>query len=181
MKTIDSIAQALQGYDPQALSATTVGTFLSRLVEPVTQHEEVGIFQALGRVLSHNMISPLSVPPHDNSAMDGYAFPGAQLSMQAPLVLRVVGTALAGKAWRGEVQPGECLKIMTGAVMPTGLDTVVPQELVTKDPHPGPLPQAGEGEYITIPAGLLQAGDNRRKLGEDLMQGQAALKKKVNC
>ena len=173
MKTIDSIAQELQGYDPQALSATTVSTFLSRLVEPVTQHEEVGIFQALGRVLSHDVSSPLSVPPHDNSAMDGYAFLGAQLSMQAsaaaPLVLRVVGTAMAGKAWRGEVQPGECVKIMTGAVMPKGLDTVVPQELVTRQPQPG------EGEYITIPAGLLQAGDNRRKLGEDLLQGQAAL------
>ncbi len=171
MKTIASIAQELEGYDPQALSASTVSSFLSRLVEPVTQHESVGIFQALGRVLSHDVISPISVPPHDNSAMDGYAFDGAQLSSQASLNLRVVGTALAGAAWPGRAGPGECVKIMTGAVLPQGLDTVVPQEFVTRDP----LPRAGDGDCIAIPAGLLQAGDNRRRLGEDLMQGQPAL------
>jgi molybdopterin molybdotransferase len=182
MKTIDSIAQALQGYDPQALSATTVNEFLSRLVEPVTDHEPVGIFQALGRVLSHDVVSPISVPPHDNSAMDGYAFEGAQLSAQAPLNLKVVGTALAGKAWTGVVQPGECLKIMTGAVLPSGLDTVVPQELVTHRVEPasltrGEAPDAPDTAAIVIPAGVLQVGDNRRKLGEDLMQGQPALQK----
>lgn len=166
MKTIDSIAAELQGYDPQALSVPTVSEFLSHLVEPVTQHEEVGIFQALGRVLAQDVISPISVPPHDNSAMDGYAFDGAQLSPQTPLNLKVVGTALAGKVWSGVIQAGECVKIMTGAVMPQNVDTVVPQELVTI-----------EGATITIPADLLQAGDNRRKLGEDLMQGQPALQK----
>lgn len=177
MKSIASIAQELEGYDPQALSAGTVSTFLSRLVRPVTQPETVGIFQALGRVLAQDVISPISVPPHDNSAMDGYAFDGGQLSPRAPLNLKVVGTALAGAAWPGQAGPGECVKIMTGAVLPKGLDTVVPQEFVTRDPHPSPLPPAGEGEYITIPAGLLQAGDNRRQLGEDLMQGQPALQK----
>ena len=149
--------------------------FLERLVEPVAGQEEVTIFQALGRVLSQPVIAPLSVPPHDNSAMDGYAFDGAQLSARASLKLRVVGTALAGAAWPGVVAPGECVKIMTGAVLPSGLDTVVPQEFVTDSPPPGSLAPAGEARYITIPAGLLQAGDNRRRLGEDLMQGQAAL------
>ena len=133
MKTIDSIAAELQGYDPQALNASTVSEFLSRLVEPVTQLEQVDIFQALDRVLAQDMISPLSVPPHDNSAMDGFAFDGAQLAAQAPLTLKVVGTALAGKAWSGPIQTGECVKIMTGAVMPQGLDTVVPQELTRSD------------------------------------------------
>ncbi len=165
MKTIDSIAAELQGYDPQALSAETVNAFLSRLVEPVTEQESVGIFQALGRVLSQNVISPISVPPHDNSAMDGYAFNGAQLSSQA-LSLKVLGTAMAGKAWSGVAGPGECVKIMTGAIMPAGLDTVVPQEFVSC-----------EGDTVTIPAGLLKVGDNRRELGEDLMQGQPALLK----
>jgi len=166
MKTIDSIAAELQGYDPQALNASTVNEFLSRLVEPVTQLEQVDIFLALGRVLAQDVISPISVPPHDNSAMDGFAFDGEQLSTQAPLTLKVVGTALAGKAWSGPIQAGQCVKIMTGAVMPLGLDTVVPQELTSSD-----------GAHITIPAGLLQTGDNRRHLGEDLMQGQAALQK----
>jgi molybdopterin molybdotransferase len=106
MQSIESIAQALEGYDPQALDANLVNDFLSRLVKPVTQHEEVSIFQALDRVLAVDVISPISVPPHDNSAMDGYAFHGALLSEPGPLNLRVIGTALAGKALAGQIQPG---------------------------------------------------------------------------
>ena len=179
MKTIDSIAAELQGYDPQALSATTVSAFLARLVEPVTSQETVGIFQALGRVLAQDVISPISVPPHDNSAMDGYAFDGAQLSAQTPLNLQVMGTALAGKVWPGRVRPGECVKIMTGAILPHGLDTVVPQEFVTRSPAAANLASeaSSHNAFIVIPAGLLSAGDNRRKLGEDLLQGQPALQK----
>ncbi len=98
MKTLEQIAAELQGYDSQALRAADVNAFLSRLVEPVTQTEEVGIFDALDRVLAQDVISPISVPPDDNSAMDGYAFDGAQLRADAPLELAVIGTALAGKA-----------------------------------------------------------------------------------
>lgn len=178
MKTLAQIAAELAAYDPQALSAEMVNTFLSRLVEPVNEVQELGIFQALGRVLATDIISPISVPPHDNSAMDGYAFLGAQLSSASALRLRVLGTAMAGKAWQGVVNTGQCVKIMTGAVMPAGLDTVVPQELVTLGAGPNPLPAgARAGQYITIAPGLLHAGDNRRKLGEDLLQGQSALQK----
>jgi len=165
MKSIEQIAAELQGYDPQALSAAAVNEFLSRLVEPVRQAEELPLFDALDRVLALDVVSPVSVPPHDNSAMDGYAFDGSQLRADTPLTLTPVGTALAGKAWTGVVGPGQCLRIMTGAIMPAGLDTVVPQEFVK-----------AEGEAITIPPGLLQSGDNRRLLGEDVRQGQPALR-----
>jgi len=165
MKTIAQIAAELQGYDPQALSAADVNAFLERLVEPVTATEDSPLFSALGRVLAQDVISPISVPPHDNSAMDGYAFAGAQLVAGQPLTLRVVGTALAGKAWVGTVAAGECVKIMTGAIMPAGLDTVVPQEFTTA---------AAEG-HITIAADVLKTGDNRRFKGEDLMLGSVAL------
>lgn len=77
MKTIAQIAAELQGYDPQALHADQVNAFLHQLVQPVAGTEEVGIFEALGRVLAQDVISPISVPPHDNSAMDGYAFAGS--------------------------------------------------------------------------------------------------------
>ena len=117
MKTIAQIAAELQGYDPQALSAADVNAFLERLVEPVSATEELPLFNALGRVLAREVVSPISVPPHDNSAMDGYAFAGAQLVAGQPLTLRVVGTALAGKAWAGVVRPGDCVKIMTGAII----------------------------------------------------------------
>src|SRR5690606_30139374 len=106
-----------------------------------------------------------SVPPHDNSAMDGYAFDGAQLT-QGALALEVVGTALAGQAWQGTVHKGQCVKIMTGAIMPAGLDTVVPQEFTRI---------AADGR-IEIPAGLLRPGDNRRLRGEDVMEGAPALR-----
>ncbi len=165
MKSIEQIAQELQGYDPQALSAAQVNAFLARLVHTVPDTETVPVPQALGRVLSADVISPISVPPHDNSAMDGFAFASAALDHVSgqPLTLRVVGTAYAGKAWRGSVQPGECVKIMTGAIMPEGLDTVVPLEFVQ-----------AEGEHILVPAGVVRPGDNRRLLGEDLMHGQPA-------
>ena len=164
MKTLEQIGEELQGYDPQALRASDVNAFLAKLVEPVRQTEMVSIFAALDRVLAQDVVSPISVPPHDNSAMDGFAFDGAQLREDAPLALKVIGTAFAGKAWQGAVGPGECVKIMTGAIMPTGLDTVVPQEFTTV-----------AGDSVTIPAKLLQRGDNRRTLGEDLMAGRAAL------
>lgn len=165
MKTVEQIAAELQGYDPQALPAQQVNDFLARLVEPLTEAETVGIFDALGRVLADDVISPLSVPPHDNSAMDGFAFAGAALGSTA-LSLRNVGTAFAGTAWPGNVGAGECLKIMTGAILPAGLDTVVPVEFVTV-----------AGDMVSIPPGVVKPGDNRRLLGEDIMAGSAALRR----
>ncbi len=163
-KSTAQIADQLQAYDPQALPAESVNAFLAELVSPLAETEKVSLFDALGRVLAENIVSPLNVPPHDNSAMDGFAFDGAQLQPGTPLRLTVVGTALAGKAWQGRVHPGECVKIMTGAVMPAGLDTVVPQEFTQAD-----------GPAINIPPGALKAGDNRRHRGEDLMAGRTAL------
>jgi molybdopterin molybdotransferase len=167
MKSIAQISAELQGYDPQALSASQVNDFLARLVEPVTQSEDVGVFDALDRVLAQDLVSPISVPPHDNSAMDGFAFDGAQLNADRPLELSVVGTALAGKAWQPPVGPGQCVKIMTGAIMPAGLDTVVPQEFTQP---------AGENR-IRIPPKVLRPGDNRRLEGEDLLAGRPALRR----
>ena len=163
MKTLAQIAAELQGYDPQALAADDVLRFLAKLVAPVQEVSNVPLFEALGRVLAADVISPFDVPPHDNSAMDGYAFDGQQIT-DAPLTLQVVGTAFAGKAWQGTVLPGQCVKIMTGAIMPIGLDTVAPQELV-----------AVANQNITIPPKLLKPSDNRRHRGEDLMQGKPAL------
>jgi molybdopterin molybdotransferase len=163
--SLDQIAERLQGYDPQALSASQVNAFLAQLVQPVREQETVPLMQAHGRILAHDVVSPISVPPHDNSAMDGYALRGAELQPGQASRLKVVGTAFAGAAWQGTVGAGECVRIMTGAIMPVGLDTVAPQELVQT-----------EGDTVQIPSGLLQSGDNRRLLGEDLMAGQPALR-----
>ena len=170
MKSLDEIAQALQGFDPQALSVGKAQEFIQHLVQslPPVAAQEIPLMQALGRIVAADIISPIDVPAHDNSAMDGFAFDGKHLGL-APLKLRVVGTALAGKAWQGNVKTGECVKIMTGAVMPTGLDTVIAQELAT-------MHTSGSESIVEIPAGILQAGDNRRKAGEDLQRGLPALR-----
>ena len=164
MKSIEDIGAQLAGYDPNALRADKVNAFLAALVNPLTQTENVALFDALDRIVAEDIISPISVPPHDNSAMDGYAFQGAKLSATGPSQFTVVGTALAGKAWQGSVHAGQCVKIMTGAIMPSGLDTVVPQEQCTV-----------AVDHISIAPGVLKNGDNRRFKGEDLMQGAPAL------
>ena len=162
--SLDQIAERLQGYDPQALSANQVNAFLAQLVQPVREQETMPLMQAHGRILAQDVVSPINVPPHDNSAMDGYALRGAELTAGQASSFKVVGTAFAGAAWLGTVGAGECLRIMTGAIMPAGLDTVAPQELVKT-----------EGDTVLVPPNLLQPGDNRRLLGEDLMAGQPAL------
>ena len=169
MKSLDEIAQALQGFDPQALSVNKAQEFIQHLVQalPAIALEELPLMQALGRIVAEDIISPINVPAHDNSAMDGFAFDGAQLGT-SPLKLRVVGKAFAGKAWQGSVATGECVKIMTGAVMPLSLNTVIAQEFTTVN-------TSGIETIVEIPAGLLQIGDNRRKTGEDLQRGLPAL------
>jgi molybdopterin molybdotransferase len=97
--------------------------------------------------------------------MDGYALRGSDLLVDAPTALDVVGTGFAGAFVGSEVLPGQCLRIMTGAVMPAGLDTVVPQEFV----------QAKDGQVV-VPLGAVRPGDNRRLAGEDLAVGEAALR-----
>jgi molybdopterin molybdotransferase len=162
--TLNDIATQLPGYDPQALSAQQVNDFLAQLVQPVHGQETLALMQAHGRILAQDVVSPISVPPHDNSAMDGYAFRGSDMHSEHPTRLTVVGTALAGTAWPGRLQAGQCVRIMTGALLPAGLDTVAPQERVRV-----------EGDTLHIEPGLLHIGDNRRLAGEDLMAGQIAL------
>ena len=166
MRSLQDIADALQGYDPQAMPVDQVLAFLREMVEPIEQTESLELIAARDRILAGELISPLDVPPHDNSAMDGYAFDGAALKSGRELRLRVAGTAWAGRAWSGQAGPGQCVKIMTGAIMPAGLDTVLPQELADL---------SADGMTVTVPASRIQAGDNRRLRGEDLRQGAPAL------
>jgi len=137
---------------------------------------EVPLHEADGRVLADDLLSPIDVPAHDNSAMDGYAFDGSALRADGPTVLRCSGVVYAGRPHEGRVAPGHCVRIMTGAVMPAGTDTVVPLELVRQ-----PAQEAGgQGHTDTgevhVPAGVIRPGENRRKRGEDLAAGKPALR-----
>ncbi len=162
--TLQEIASCVSGYDPNALPVAQAQEFIARLVPRVEAVERLALRSALGRVLAHDIVSSFNVPAHDNSAMDGYALRGADLSSTGDTVLHAVGTGLAGQQFDGTVARGECVRIMTGAVMPAGLDTVVPQEFTRSD-----------GARVTIPAGVVRTGDNRRLAGEDLARGEAAL------
>ena len=163
--TLEQIASCVSGYDPNALPVAQAREFIARLVPAVSGVESVAIRSALGRILARDVISPIDVPAADNSAMDGYALRGADLAADAPTSLRVVGKGFAGDAVGAGIGAGGCVRIMTGAVMPPGLDTVVPQEFVQL-----------EGERINVPPGVVRTGDNRRLAGEDLARGEAALR-----
>ncbi len=147
------------------LSVTQARATIAAALTPITGNETVGLTQALGRVLAADVISPIAVPAHDNSAMDGYAFAGAGLFDGVVSRFTPIGTAFAGAAYEGEVGAGQCVRIMTGAVMPTGCDTVVPQELCSVAPDGA----------IAIEPGVIRRGENRRKRGEDLALGGCAL------
>ena len=163
--TLQEIASCVSGYDPNALPVAQAQEFIARLVPRVEAVEKLALRSALGRVLAHDIVSRANVPAHDNSAMDGYALRGSELSSSRDTMLQAVGTGFAGQQFDGAVASGQCVRIMTGAVMPAGLDTVVPQEFTRT-----------EGERVTVPAGVVRTGDNRRLAGEDLAQGEAALK-----
>ena len=96
----------------QDLSVDQALSQLASLLQPlgpVADVETLALADALDRVLAEDIVSPIDVPAHDNAAMDGYSFDGSQLQAGAPLVLRVVGQALAGKPWHGTVRAGECI------------------------------------------------------------------------
>lgn len=166
MTSAPSIHHALScadDYDPNSLPVERARELILSLLSPVAGSQRVFVREALDRVLAADVISPINVPDHDNSAMDGYALRHADLGAEETR-LRLIGTSFAGRPYTGTVQAGECVRIMTGAVMPAGADTVVMQEVVRAD-----------GPQIGIPAGQ-RAGQNVRYAGEDLHAGDAAVR-----
>ena len=161
--SLEQVVSCIDGYDPNALPVAKVNQVIRAFIKPVEGIEQVAIRAALGRTLAEDIISPINVPVHDNSAMDGWAVRGSDLSKTAKVTLDEIGAALAGKEFTGKVSKGECVRITTGAVMPHGCDTVIPLELVE-----------AKGKHITIPPGQ-EAGANRRLAGEDLQKGKPAL------
>src|SRR4051812_3396826 len=123
-------ASCADDYDPNSMPVAKAREFIARFLTPVAVVERLHIRAALGRVLAEDVISPLDVPSHDNSAMDGYAVRFADLKADGDVTLTVTGTAFAGVPFDGTLKPGECVRIMTGGVVPRGADTIVMQEHV---------------------------------------------------
>ena len=161
--TLKEVISCTSDYDPDALPVAKANEVIRSFVHPVSGVEKLRVRAALGRVLAKEVVSPINVPSHDNSAMDGYAVRNDDLGAGEPVTLTEIGTAYAGREFTGEVRRGECVRVMTGAVMPKNTDTVIMQEAVNV-----------EGKRVTIPA-RQERGQNRRLAGEDLQKGKAAL------
>ena len=154
----------LADYDPEALPVASARQVIERVVAPVRAIERLPLRCALDRVLASDLLSPIDVPASDNSAMDGYAFRSSDLVTGARTELKIVGSAFAGRPCERAVGRGEAVRIMTGAVMPDGCDTVLPQELA-----------AVQDDLLGVPAGQ-RPGQHRRRRGEDLAAGSPALR-----
>jgi molybdopterin molybdotransferase len=161
---IARIVSCIDGYDPDALHVEKARAAIRACLAPIAVSELVPLRTALGRVLAEDIVPSIDVPGHDNSAMDGYAARSADLKADGETILEEVGTALAGRAYQGSVGAGQCVRVMTGAVLPSGADTVVIQEIVRVD-----------GKRIAIPPGQ-KPKQNVRYAGEDLKVGVAVLK-----
>ncbi len=151
--------------DPQdpSLDVAEATARILEAVRPLGGSECLALRSALGRVLAEDVISPIDVPSHTNSAMDGFALRGTDLDAAGGAQLRLAGEAFAGRAYPRAVGAGECVRIMTGAAMPAGTDTVVMQERAQV-----------EGGQVRFAPGQ-RPGQNVRRAGEDLARGGVAL------
>ena len=163
-KTLHDLT-ATSDYDPNSMPVEKAREHIRAFLSPVTTVERLSIRATLGRVLAEDVISPVNVPQHDNSAMDGYAVRFADLKSDAESTLKIVGASFAGKPYQGTLAAGQAVRIMTGAVIPAGADSVVQQERA----------RASADQVSVMP--LPKKGTNTRSAGEDLRAGETALKR----
>jgi molybdopterin molybdotransferase len=159
-------ASCSDDHDPTALPADIARQRILHAITPLDDDatEHLSLLQTLDRVLAEDIVATIDVPPYDNSAMDGYALNARELPVSGTQALRIVGASFAGHPFQGDCGSGECVHVMTGAVMPIGTDTVIPQE------HVEPV----DATTIRID-GRTRAGDNVRAAGEDISSGQTVL------
>lgn len=157
-------ASCADDFDSEAITVADARQRILAEITPVTDIEKQTLYNSLHRVLAQDVISTTNVPGHTNSAMDGYALAGDDLPRSVPRQYSVTGTAFAGKPFRDQCHAGECVRIMTGAVMPEGTDTVVMQEHV----------EHVSDTQVRIATGHKQ-GQNVRQAGEDIAKGSTVL------
>jgi len=155
----------MDDYDPNSLLVEEALQRIEDSITSITKNEELPIQDALNRTLTETVNSSINVPPYTNSAMDGYAVRGADLPDHGNKRFTLTGTVMAGKPIDQIIDAGECARIMTGAKMPEGTDTVIMQEHVSVD-----------GNNINI-GDQHKPGQNVRHLGEDITRGQTVLDK----
>jgi len=182
MKTLDPSSQNTQAFNTEALSLGQAQQLIGQCVEDLLQHrslrtERIPLEEAFGRTLAEDITSGVDVPAHTNSAMDGFAFRMPPKTNTEPTNMRykLVGESLAGKPFTKAVAHDECIKIMTGALLPLELDTVAPFESVMIDPLGERTNKLTWGQWIDMDGTRFKAGDNRRLAGEDIPKGARVL------
>ncbi len=150
-------------FDPHAKTVEQALEYMLEACKTIDGLETLFIRDAFGRVIAETITASITVPPHRNSAMDGYAINHADLNQEATTSLTVIGKSLAGHPFQGHVGVGECIRIMTGAALPEGTDTSVMQEEVTQ-----------KGSIATLPSAQTR-GQNVRHPGEDIKPGDVIL------
>jgi len=151
-------------FDPNSLSFEQALQRIKEQVQPIKGKKNVTIREAAGHILANDVTSPLNVPPFINSAMDGYAIHSADIPQSGEQILKVIGKSFAGAPFNGKVNAGECIRIMTGAVVPDGADTVVMQEHAEVS-----------GDQIKINSEH-KATQNVRNPGDDFFAGDIIIK-----
>lgn len=165
-ESIKQQASCSDDYDTESLSVERARENILAGIEAVGGTEQLPLQQSLNRVLAQDVVSGMDVPGHTNSAMDGYALSGDGLPEATPRQYTVIGTAFAGQPFKGQCNAGQCVRIMTGAAMPAGTDTVIMQEHVEK---------LSDAEAL-IPPGQ-RPGQNVRQAGEDIGRNSVVLDK----
>ncbi len=157
-----STLATLDDYDPDSMPVEQARQHIQQFLVVPTEQESISLRNALQRTLAADVLSPMNVPPHDYSAMDGYAVRIDDLT-RAPSRLKIIGSAYAGHAFAGCIGAGECVRIMTGALIPNGCDCVVMQENTKVD-----------GDSVVITS-THRRDENIRHAGEDIAQGATVL------
>ncbi len=157
-----SSLDAMEDYDPNSIRVEQARQLIRRFLHPLEDTETISLQQVLHRTLAADISSPLNVPPHDYSAMDGYALRYADLTGSTSQ-LELAGSSFAGHPFAGKVAAGECVRIMTGALIPDGCDVVVMQEHAHIS-----------GNTVEIGSGH-RPGQNIRRVGEDMRAGERVL------
>ena len=134
-------------------------------ITPIHETESVTLKAALGRTLGEAITSPINVPAYDNSAMDGYAILGSDLPDNGSVTLEVIGSSFAGTPFEGTVSTGQAVRIMTGAKIPDGADTVIMQEKATREEERVSFSSEDNHKH----------GENVRRAGEDMREGETVL------
>lgn len=145
-------------FDPNAKTLEQARAAILEACQAITQKEEIPLEEAVGRTLAEPIHACIDVPPAAVSAMDGYALQAADATEGATLTM--VGTSAAGHPWDATLKAGQCVRILTGAVVPAGAEVVIMQEQVERD-----------GDSITLQNGGLSAGHNIRNAGSDTASG----------